>query len=334
MIISLLNLKEKIVLEKYYIFLSFSFFLLIGFRYCGYDFFSYENIFDNIKNGNDVFGVEFGFIALSNISNTYRHLLVFMALLTVISHLAFIYKTSDNPLFSLFLLSGTLLLPTFMGQMRQGVALGFVAISFCYYSNKNFKLALVSFILAFLFHFSSLLSLLFLFIPKQIKGFKYYFLMVILSIFAFQFLQPVVFKIINLFPNLVYFDKLIGYSDNDDVKLGFNTAIIIRIFILSLGYHYRNLIKNVYFPHMLNIYLFSIILYLTLGPIIPQLGGRGALYFSYFDLIIIPAIISAAVGYKKTIILFAFVLLTFLRIFQFFHDDFNRDVYVPYFMYL
>lgn len=334
MIISLINLKEKIIIEKYYFFLSFFFFLLIGFRYCGYDFFSYESIYDNIKDGSDVIGVEFGFFTLCNLSSSFRYLLIFMALLTVIPHLTFIYKTSDNPLFSLFLLSGTLLLPTFMGQMRQGVALGFVAVSFFYYSNKNYKFAILSFIVAFLFHFSSLLSLLFLFLPKKVKSFKYYFLIVLISIFAFQFLQPFVFKFINLFPNLVYFDKLVGYSDNDDVKLGFNTAIIIRIFVLFLGFYYRNTIENKYFPHMLNIYLFSIVLYLAIGPIIPQLGGRGALYFSYFDLIIIPAIISAAAGYKKIIILFAFVLLTFFRILQFFNDDFNSSVYVPYFMYL
>lgn len=328
-IISFQNIDRKSV-TFFFVFLAFLFFLLIGFRFCGYDYLSYLEVYESIKEGNDVFGMEPGFATLCSFSPSFRILLIIMALFTMLLHSFFIYKTSDLPIFSLFLLSSTLLLPTFMGQFRQGVAIGFVAFAFYYYNNKKYYLYLLFVVLAALFHYSALISLFFLFVPRNIKSFKYYFITTIVSIFSFQFFQPILFKIIDLIPNLAVADRLLFYSENDDVKLGFNTAILIRIFVVFLCYYYRTNIKSIFFPLMLNVYHLSIIFYLIIGPIIPQLGGRGALYFSYFDIILITFIIRVASGFNQYLLIFLFFLLTLLRIFQFFHDDFNYECYVPY----
>ncbi len=328
-IISLQNIDRKAV-TVVFISLAFLFFLLIGFRFCGYDYLSYLEIYESIKGGNDVLGMEPGFATLCSSSSSFRILIIIVALLTMLLHSLFIYKTSDLPIFSLFLLSSTLLLPTFMGQCRQGLAIGFVAFAFYYYNNKNYYFYLLFVVLAALFHYSALISLFFLFVPRNIKSSKYYFITIVISIFLSQFFQPLLFKIIDLIPNLAVVERLLFYSENDDVKLGFNTAILIRIFVVSLCFYYRANIKSIFFPLMLNIYHLSIIIYLIIGPIIPQLGGRGALYFSYFDIILIPFVIKAASGYNRYVLIFLFFLLTLLRIFQFFHDDFNYECYVPY----
>lgn len=332
-ILSFFNLENE--LKKHlYLFISLLFFILIGFRYCGYDYYTYNNVFDIIKRGDEVVGIEFGFSKLCQFSGTFRQLLIVAAFLTVYLHSKFIYKLSEKPLFSLFLLSGTLLLPTFMGQIRQGLAMGFVAFAFYFLIDKRYHLYFLFVFLSILFHFSALISLLFLVIPNKIKSLKYYCITILLSLFAFQFLQPVFLRIISHFESVVYLDKLLEYSNNDDKKIGFNSAIVIRIFVLFLGYYSRNLIESRYFSKMLNIYHYSIIIYLILGPIIPQFGGRGALYFAYFDLILIPAIMVAFKGYKRILISSIFIILTFSRILQFFIDDFNYDLYVPYLKYI
>lgn len=328
-IISCQNIDRKAV-KFIFILLAFLFFLLIGFRFCGYDYLSYLDIYESVKDGKEVPSIEPGFIALFNFSPSFRILLILVALFTMLVHSFFIYKTSDLPIFSLFLLSSTLLLPTFMGQIRQGLAIGFVALAFFYYNKKKYYLYLLFIAVATCFHYSALISLLFLVVPRNVRSFKYYFITILISIFSYQFFQPILFKIVDSIPNLVVVEKLLFYSDNDDVKLGFNTAILIRIFVVSLCYYYRANIKSIFFPLMLNIYHLSIIIYLIIGPIIPQLGGRGALYFSYFDIILIPFVIKAASGFNQYVLFFLFFLLTLLRIFQFFHDDFNYELYVPY----
>jgi len=332
-VISILDL-EKEQTKGLYIFISFLFIILIGFRFCGYDYSSYESIFDNVKNGDEVIGIEYGFLTLCNLSATFRILLILMAFLTVFIHSKFIYKFSEIPLFSLFLLSGTLLLPTFMGQMRQGLAIGFVGFAFYYFNDKKYQYYFLFVVLAMLFHFSAIISLLFFIIPKNLKNFNYYFFTILFSVIFFQILQPFILKIMNLFPELVYLDKMVGYSENDDDKLGFNTAILIRVFVLFFCYYNKENIKSKYFPHLLNIYHYSIIIYLIFGPIIPQLGGRGTQYFSYFDLLLIPMLINSFDGFKRLLIMSIFFLLTFARLIQFFTDDFNLTFYIPYSNYL
>lgn len=330
-LISFLNLDKKAT-TAFFILFSVLFFLLIGFRSCGYDYFSYFDTYESLKNGNEIFlNMEPGFITIFTVSPSFRICILIVALFTMILHSVFIYKTSDLPLFSLFLLSSTLLLPTFMGQMRQGLAIGFVAFAFYYCNNKKYYLYFLFTLIAAFFHYSALISLIFFFVPRNVKSFNYYYVTIIVSLFVSQLFQPLLFNIINLIPNLVIVEKLLFYSDNDDVKLGFNTAILIRIFVMSLCYYYRANIKSVFFPLMMNIYHLSIIIYLIIGPIIPQLGGRGTLYFAYFDIILIPFIINAASGYRRLLLISLFFLLTLLRIFQFFHDDFNYESYVPYF---
>lgn len=331
-LISYHNLERRVVTTICYI-LATLFLLLIAFRGAGYDFYSYLEIYENVQNGDEVFGVEPFFLWICDISPTFRILLVIIAILTIIPQTIFICKVSELPIFSFFLLSATFLLPTFMGQIRQGVSLGLIsfAIYFLYY--RKYHLFLIFAVIAVTFHFSALMSIILLFVPRHVKSVNYYLVTIIGSIFLYQFVQPVIMQVINTIPSFDYLQKILFYSENDDVKLGFNTAILIRISVLSLCYYYRNMIKSELFPFIFNIYHFSIIIYLIIGPIIPQLGGRGTLYFAISEIILIPYVIKAAEGYKKIIIFSFFILLNFFRIVQFFMDDFNYQEYVPYFNY-
>jgi hypothetical protein len=311
-----------------YLIESILFFLFIGLRENGYDYESYSNIFDGIKDG-ILLPIEPAFQLICSFSNSYRELLLVMALLTIILHLSFIYKMSTLPFFSLFLIAGTYLLPTFMGQMRQGVAIGFIAWSFYFINDK--KKFFVLLIIASLFHTSALLAILFLIIPKTVKTSKYYLFTIILAIIGGVLLKPIILQLTGFFPeDIMMVDKVNFYSETENYALGLNFAIIIKIVVLVLAFTQRNNITVKNFPLMLNIYHFSILLYVLLGSI-PQLGGRGSQYFSYFDVVLIPIIINASVGIRKAAILTIFYFLTILRIMQFFMDDFNYFSYVPYF---
>lgn len=332
-ILSFKNIEKKIAVNLFY-FTSFLFFIFIGFRSCGYDLLVYFDIYDTIKSGDDALGIEPGFSFFCTISPNFRFLLLLVAFTTIFLHSKYIFKYSTQPLLSLLIISGTILLPTFMGQMRQGIAIGLIAFTFNYLNQKKYHLYFLFLILGVLFHFSAIVAIIFVLVPKKIQKLNYYIITIVISIFIFQFLQLYVLKFLNLFPDFVYFEKILSYSESDDEKVGLNTAILIRIFVLFLGYANREKINKSYFPQMLNVYHLSIVFYLIFGQIIPQLSTRGTLYLSYFDIVLIPLIISEMVGYKKIIIVAIFVLLTFFRIFKFLNEDISNDsVYIPYTLY-
>lgn len=310
-------------------FVSILLFVLIGFRQTGYDYESYFGIFENIKGGLDVLNVEPGFIYICMIPDSFRGLLLFVAFLTLFLHLSYIYKYSSLPLLSILILSTTFLYPTFMGQMRQGLAMGIVVWALFFLDKNKFYFLLIV-VLATCIHFSAIIALIFLLQPNYVKSIKYYLIVFSIAIIASLIIEPFVSRILNMLPFGAAVDKLLFYSETEDYKLGLNSAIVIRLIIFSLAYSYRNRIQNPQFPLLLNIYFYSIVLYLALG-FIPQLGGRGTLYFAYFDIILVPMIISSSTKYHRLMIVLVILLLSFLRFLTFFASDFNFEQYVPYF---
>lgn len=321
-------LYEGLGKDKRFFILSFLFFFLfIGFRGAGYDYLNYLYIYNTIQNGGEI-AIEFIFAFLCVIMPNYRILLIVMALITTVFSITFLYKKSPLFLFSLFLWTVTFLLPTFMGQMRQGVAICIILIAFSYIEQKKKFILLV--LLASAFHSSALLCFIAFIIPKKIKNIKYYVLTLLFAI-IFAKLMPV---ILDLFFELIpagglIRDKVFFYNETEGYVLGLNIAVLIRLLVLFLCLWRKNKIEKSSFPFMLNLYHYSILIYLILG-VIPQLGGRASLYFFYYELILIPFFLMTFNRYNRIIIGSCFLLLSLLRYLQFFMDDFNYSEYVPY----
>lgn len=321
--------KSRIV----FVFITVFFFLFVGLRGAGYDYLSYEFLYNLFKNGGEK-AVEPGFILLCEMLPNYRSLLIVIAFFSMIPSLWYLYKYSPLFFFSLLLLNTTFLLPTFMGQIRQGLAMAitFIAVfNISYWSKKYFVLLTI---LAALFHSSALLVLLILFIPKKIKSFKYYIFIILGAIIFSKASSLLLNYFFQLFPagGLIR-DKVFFYSETEDYVLGLNAAILIRLVVFFLCFWRKNKIKETFFPLLLNIYLYSIVIFLILG-IVPQVGGRASLYFSFYELFLVPMILMTFTKCNRVIIGFCFILLALMRFLQFFMDDFNYSEYVPYLKYL
>ena len=305
-------------------------FLIVSFRSNGYDFINYWYIFNalplNLEIGT---GLEYGFKVLCSLLTSYRMLLVAMAT-SVLLYAFFIWKRSPMPFLSMLILTTTFLLPMQMGQMRQGFAISIILLAYYFIDSKMKFIFLV--LLASMFHISSLISLFFMFIPNKLYKLNVYIALLLLAYVFSSFMERYSSMIFSYVSMESMFYKLIYYSKNEDYSLGFNTAILIRVFIFSCGYIRRKYISYKKYDLLLNLYYCSIIFYLLFG-FLPQLAGRGAYYFACFDILLIPLILMSFTKTKFVHSVFVVILLSLLRYISFFSVDYNYREYVPYIKY-
>ena len=113
------------------------------------------------------------------------------------------------------------------------------------------------------------------------------------------------------------------------MRYGLNMAMLLRIAIFGLFWWKREYLlrykDGIYF---LNIYFLSLLIYLGLG-FLPQLGGRGSIYFYFFEIILASMLIKTEVNRKHKIgVLILFLLLGTYRQITFFSEW--GDEFIPY----
>ena len=321
--------------QKFYCYFLFALmlFFMVGGRACGFDYDNYKYYYDNVQhsiywNRNaDYFGIEKGYAILNYICTSFRQLLLVMAFLTMGTYSIFIYKKSPLPFLSLFLLLGTFVYPMMMGQYRQALAIGFVLMSILY---SNHLFLFLSFIgLASFFHISALLSLLLLFVPKRICNKKTYVILLLIALITNLLLGNIFGNYLSLFPSFIE-NKMEVYTEAEqNMRYGLNMAMLLRIAIFGLFWWKRDSLlrykDGIYF---LNIYFLSLLIYLGLG-FLPQLGGRGSIYFYFFEIILASMLIKTDVNRKHKIgCLILFLLLGTYRQITFFSEW--GDEFIPY----
>ena len=321
--------------QKFYCYFLFALmlFFMVGGRACGFDYDNYKYYYDNVQhsiywNRNaDYFGIEKGYAILNYICTSFRQLLLVMAFLTMGTYSIFIYKKSPLPFLSLFLLLGTFVYPMMMGQYRQALAIGFVLMSILY---SNHLFLFLSFIgLASFFHISALLSLLLLFVPKRICNKKTYVILLLIALITNLLLGNIFGNYLSLFPSFIE-NKMEVYTEAEqNMRYGLNMAMLLRIAIFGLFWWKRDSLlrykDGIYF---LNIYFLSLLIYLGLG-FLPQLGGRGSIYFYFFEIILASMLIKTEVNRKHKIgVLILFLLLGTYRQITFFSEW--GDEFIPY----
>lgn len=310
-------------------FFCFLLFLFIGLRNRGYDYGSYEMLYLDIHNNLPPLEGDLGFYGLCYISSSYRVLLLSMSFLTIIPFCIILRKYSFYPFFSLLIFVSTLLFPTIMGQMRQGLSLIIMLLAYNFRHKKS--LFFILFLIAFLFHSSAVICLLYL-VPMQKKlSYWKYLLLIFIAIKINPLIKDRISSLFSIDVNLI--SKIAEYNEletQQNIEIGFNTSTLIRLIIFSVCYYYSKRESTQIQIQMLNLYFFSMIIYLSLG-FIPQLGGRGALYFAVFDLLLIPQILKSASHRNRIVISSFFIILSIARFILFFNDNFNYSMYVPYF---
>lgn len=303
--------------------------LIAACRTKGYDYQSYKNIY-NLCNSGITQGQDPGFTLLCIISPSYRILLILMAALSIIPLIKLCKEWSPIPVFSLLIVFTLVFFPGVMGQMRQNVATMLILLAYYYRKEHNKKYI---FILAYAvtIHTAAILGILYFVPMKRRYSFVIYMAIFIASIACSSIIQNIFGDYIGLFGSIAQ-DKFEVYNQLEtqrNVSLGLNTAVLIRIIVFTLAYIY---LKGTKYdnPQFLNIYFISIVWYMLFS-FLPQLGSRGSAYFSILDIFLIPQIIYSLKSYQRIICSIGFIVLSILRFYQFFGDDFNSNSYLPYF---
>lgn len=313
-----------------YAVITFSLFLIVGYRDCGFDMDNYMYYFRVLNSGlwksnAEILGVENGYAYLNYVAYSYRQLLLLMAFFTIGLYSYFIYKYSPLPFFSIFLLLATFIYPFAMGQYRQALAISIVLLASLYREKRFLFIGLI--VLAVLFHVSSILAVLLLFVPAKICSRKSYVIFLLLAFFSNLFLGSIFFQYIDSLPEFVA-TKLIVYIETEKgISYGLNLAMLLRLITFSLFWCNRNAISQFsYGTYFFNIYFLSLLIYLGFG-FLPQLGGRGSIYFYFFELILAGMVIAKESKYKLQFAFFFFSISIYRQL-SFFAEW--RDVFIPY----
>ncbi|MDY3266610.1 MAG: EpsG family protein [Phocaeicola sp.] len=336
-IFSILDVYTKYI-NKYhklytYLFFTLWIFFMVAFRDCGFDYDNYKHYFNYItnsvyweSNASD-FGVETGYALLNYYCTSFRQLLIIMATLTVGIYFIYIYKKSNYPFISIFLLLGSYVYPMMMGQYRQALAIGICLIAVEFRKHKALSIFII--LIASLFHVSAFLGLLFLIIPEKEYNWRVYVLLLLFALISNLLLGNIFKDFISSMPTFVE-DKLDYYTVVEkETKYGLNLAMLLKIFIFCILWWRKEYLfkdkENIYF---LNIYFMSLLIYLGLG-FLPQLSGRGSIYFYFFEVIIASRLLySEKDKILKLSFLVFFIMLGFYRQVSFF-SEWSKD-FIPY----
>lgn len=314
----------------WYIVFTIFIFLIVGFRNCGFDFDNYLYYYHYLDseawdNNAGAFGVEIGYAFLNYICCSYRQLLVVMAFATIGLYSYFIYKNSPLPFFSLFLLLATFIYPFAMGQYRQALAIAIVLLASLYKEKRVILLCLLG--LASLFHLSSLLAILLLFISDKIYPRRVYLIFLLFALVSNLFLYSFFFQSLNILPEIAM--KKLGFYmyAEQNLSYGLNFAMLLRVVTFFLFWYRKDsILQFKYGGYFFNIYFLSLLLYLGLG-FLPQLAGRGSIYFYFYELILAGMVVSKE-NKLKLLIAFFFLCISIYRQITFF-AEWKYD-FIPY----
>jgi len=326
------NFRQQFNQLHWYIFTSLACFLIIvvGFRECGFDYNNYAAYFETLhssfwKENATVVGVEKGYAYLNYMTGSYQSLLFGIAVTTIALQLWFIYKYSPLPCFTVFLILGVYLYPFFMGQYRQGLAISFVLWALLNRENKIIFFSLIG--LASLFHISSLLALGILVVPSRLLKIRYYLIFLFIALLMNLFLGSIFKSYISNLPTFVG-QKLGFYAETENFSYGLNMAMLLRLINFGILFYFKNKISNYkYAYYFINLYFISLFIYLGFG-FLPQLGGRGSIYFYYFEFLLIPMLLTRLYGLKKIFFFSLFTGTALIRQFSFFKEW--AEDYIPY----
>lgn len=308
-----------------------------AFRGNGYDWESYNDIYNNIKTGGEQSGltfIEYGYVLLCKISPSYKFLIFLCAIISLSCTFSSVYKFSKSylPVLGLLIFSSTMLLPTYMGQIRQGLAMGFTCIAVY----KNFinekKKAILWIAIACCFHTSAILaSLIFLISAKRYK-ISYYIIIILGALSLYGVSVAFMTNLMNIL-QISPIQKLLYYASTEKEELGITSTILIRITTLLIAV-ILNKNSNKKISYLCNVYFCGILVYLLFG-FIPQLAGRGCYYFVIYDMVLVPFIVY---HFRNNFLLFLLAYgvvigLSVFRMVSFFSKDLNIISYIPYMLY-
>lgn len=321
---------------RLFIYSTFSIFMVFiaGFRTMGFDYEGYLAIYKSLQNisidtivdSNNVY-VEPLFAILNIICKSNFQIIIFiMAVLNIAILFPFIYKYSNYPFFSILLYSGMFMYSGMMGLIRQSLAISLSLWAIVNLRNRKFWIYLL---IAIGFHYSAVIIVAVKLIGSKILEKKNYLKLLMASIASNLFLYNIFILLCAVLPAVIAW-KLNNYIiEEAGTSFGLNIAIIIRLvtFFYALFYSKFLISRYHYASLFINCYFLSIIVYIGFG-FLPQMASRGAVYFHYFEIFLVPMIIQAASIRLKPIFFFVYAAFSLWR-----HIDLvttYAEWYIPY----
>ncbi|MBA5794007.1 EpsG family protein [Flavobacterium sp. xlx-214] len=283
--------KKKVLLGS-----VISFFILTLFAglriHVGYDYDNYYEMFSLIKMGEDIF-VEplfyyfIKFIQLLKLD--YLSFIFLIAFLSIGLKYKFLIKYSVFPSLSILVYYSRIYLNTDFGQIRQGLALGIVLFSYPYILNRKFyKYTLIVLLAALIHAAAGLFFPIYFLANKKIKK-----KVILTTIFVALLIATVDLKdlLLQIFETILPAGlafKLFYYSSTEE-SLGITFSVILRLLIIlfTIAFYWKTIEEDEKFRVVFNIYYIGYLFYLIFNSL-PQLGGRGSIYFQQFELLLLP----------------------------------------------
>lgn len=278
--------------------------LLIGFvglrgYDVGFDYGTYENIFKDIGEGNgEGLLIEPAYMLLNLFLyplGSFSLVLFIMALIAISTKGSFIAKYSEFPLSSLLVYFCIGMLIYDMGQIRFGVAISFMMLSYSSMMQKHkFKMWLF-FATAVLFHYSALLTLPVCFVYNYRLSTKRVLLLLLFGMCFYAISINSILSFIAPYTPSHIAGKIqfyTFYTDTYGKPLGVNISLMLRLLIFGLLFYYRKTIEtkiqgtNI----LVNLYLYGVLVYMIFNSN-SEFAVRGSAYFKILELMILPIFI-------------------------------------------
>lgn len=315
-------------------FIAIALVVIAGSRQCGYDYINYKTYFEILhspfwKNQSEGLAVEGSFGWLCYILPSYDLLVFLFAALSLGLILYFVKFNSPYPIFSIFLLLGVCFYSTYMGQFRQGLAISILLMSFMA-ENKWIKLSLNLF--ACIFHVTAVLGLLQFIVPKTMMKGRFYLFSLLGALVVNLTCYEVLIKIMPHLPGFLAGKLSFYVATEKGVSLGLNMAMLLRLTFFGIFYKNRGLmISDKQYDSLLNLYFVSLLIYLGFG-FLPQIAGRGGLYFNILEIVLAAKVLHALPNRnKEKYVIFAFfVAVSLYRQLSLFTSELGRELFLPY----
>ena len=317
--------KRKDVISFFYVLIAISFVAIGGFTEGnGLDWYAYQSISQEKISINDIWNhsqYEPLFLLLYDSFPTFHVFLFVFVCLNFILLSKTIISNSPYVIISIFIYVCVYYFLGIMGQLRQALAISLIVFSWPYIKSKK----IIFFVLlASLFHYSAIICLLYYCVPNRLFK-KHVYLCVLLFIcFTFEYFQSLLLTALENFS----YGKVLLYVNIEDG--GISTVFILyKLFVFFLFlYRIDRCVTNLPKYKIANIYFLSIILYLILS-FSSSIGGRIILYFTMFEILIIPFIINSySRMIKRLLISILFIMINVYQYFSFLYSF--SDTFIPY----
>lgn len=273
--------------------------------------------FLTIKNGGHVANLELGFTFLDKICLVFSKdysLLFFLTSIIIIAPVFYIiYKKSKNPMLSIFLFFTGGFFFLSMNMIRQFIAVMFAFISYNFLLSKQYLKWFFFLIIGSLFHTSIIVfSIVILLCKKFVINFKFLFIATIFVLITNSLLRELIINVFSVTRFSVYIDTVYSKIDVKEFMILINVIIYLVMYYICFKNNSRSKLGNedIFFMNMQGM---AVIISL-MGSIFSILS-RLIVFFSIFECISIPYILSKYKEKNKVILVIIIVLLFSFNIF-------------------